>query len=138
MSRRSRRARVGDVEKIALGLPNARKIDGWVGRPGFQVGNKMFAGFRSARPDAVDVETGERLDDVIMFWTPDEQDKLALVQSPGPWFTTSHFDGYNAILIRASHLDQIGRDELEEVIIDAWRTRATASMVRAWEKTQSR
>ena len=137
MSPRSRRARVDDIAEIALAMPHAREVPGWGGNPAYQVGSKLFCGFRSARPDAVDARTGERLTDVIMFWTPDEEDKTALAQAPGPWFTTTHFDGYNAILIRAAHLDQLSRAELEEVIIDAWRTRASAAMVRRWEADRS-
>lgn len=118
-------------------MPHTREVPAFAGLPAYQVSGKLFCAFRSARPDALDPETGERLTDVIMFWTPDEEDKTALVQSPGPWFTTAHFDGYHAILIRAAHLDQISRAELEEVIIDAWRTRASAAMVRRWEADRS-
>lgn len=35
--------------------------------------------FRRPRPDAVDAVTGERYDDVIVLWVPDEGDKRALV-----------------------------------------------------------
>ena len=36
--------------------------------PVYQVGGKSFVFFRNPRPDAVDPETGERYDDVIVFW----------------------------------------------------------------------
>lgn len=134
MSPRSRKARLADVAEIALSLPHTQEVPGWGGNPAFQVGSKLFCGFRSARPDALDPDTGQRLTDVILFWTPDEEDKVALAQAPGPWFTTPHFDGFNAILIRSAHLDQVTRAELEEVIIDAWRTRASATRVRRWEQ----
>lgn len=38
-------------------------------RPVYQIGGKSFVFFRTARPDAVDPETGEKYDDVIMIWT---------------------------------------------------------------------
>lgn len=44
--------------------------------------------------------------------------KEALLQSePEIYFTTPHFDGYPAVLIR---LPEIGVDELEEVVVEAW------------------
>ncbi|MGI8767746.1 MAG: MmcQ/YjbR family DNA-binding protein [Propionibacteriaceae bacterium] len=129
-------ARVTDLEEIAMSLPHVRTVPGFGGLPAFQVGKKLFAAFRSARPDAVDPDTGERLTDVIIIWTPDEQDKLALAQGPGPWFTTDHFNGYNAILIRQAHLGRISRAELAEVVTDAWCTRAPHSMVRKWQESQ--
>ncbi len=44
-----------------------------------------------------------------------------LADDPGVYFTTPHFDGYAAILVR---LDQIAADELRELIVDAWLCRA--------------
>jgi hypothetical protein len=42
------------------------------------------------------------------------------------FFTTPHFDGYPAILVR---LDEIGVDDLEEVIVEAWLARAPKRLV---------
>ncbi|TWS22180.1 hypothetical protein FK268_20595 [Tsukamurella sputi] len=127
----TRAARVEDVAEVALALPRVVQIAGWGGRPAWQVSKKVFCGHRSPRPDAVDAD-GVRLDDVILMRTPDESDKLALVQADGPFFTTSHFDGYNAVLIRASRLAEITRAELAEVIEDAWCACAPKTVVRAW------
>ncbi|MET9327494.1 MmcQ/YjbR family DNA-binding protein [Tsukamurella sp. NPDC003166] len=127
----ARAARVEDVAAIAQALPRVVEIAGWGGRPAWQVSKKVFCGNRSPRPDAVDGD-GARLDDVILIRTPDESDKLALVQADGPFFTTPHFDGYNAVLIRASRLGEISRDELREVIEDAWCACAPKTVVRAW------
>ncbi|KXP00673.1 MmcQ/YjbR family DNA-binding protein [Tsukamurella pseudospumae] len=127
----ARAARIADVAAIALALPRVVEIAGWGGRPAWQVSKKVFCGNRSPRPDAVD-ENGARLEGVILIRTPDESDKLALVQADGPFFTTPHFDGYNAVLIRASRLGEISRDELREVIEDAWSACAPTTVVRAW------
>ncbi|BDD82409.1 hypothetical protein TPB0596_21720 [Tsukamurella pulmonis] len=126
-----RRARIEDVAEIALALPRVVEITAWGGRTAWQVSKKVFCGNRSPRPDAIDAD-GVRLDDVILIRTPDESDKLALVQADGPFFTTPHFDGYNAVLIRASRLREITRDELAEVIEDAWCACAPKTVVRAW------
>lgn len=54
--------------------------------------------------------------------TPDEMVKEALiVDDPAVYFTTPHFDGYPVVLVR---LDEIPLDELEEIIVEAWITRA--------------
>ncbi|MDF0531882.1 MmcQ/YjbR family DNA-binding protein [Tsukamurella sp. 8F] len=120
-----------DVAEIAASLPRVQEIAAWGGRPAWQVSRKVFCGNRSPRPDAVD-ENGVRMDDVVLIRTPDESDKLALVQAGGPFFTTPHFDGYNAVLVRASRLHEITRDELAEVITDAWCACAPKTVVAAW------
>ena len=70
---------------------------------------------------------------MICVWVPSEDDKQALVQDEGsPWFTTSHFDGHPSVLIRASRLGELSRDELAEVIEDAWLTRASQRRAARW------
>lgn len=54
------------------------------------------------------------------------------MQSGGPRFTTPHFDDYNAILLRTSRIGEVTRDELAEVIQDAWCARASAARRRTW------
>jgi hypothetical protein len=101
--------------------------------PVYQVGGKSFVFFRNPRPDAVDAETGARLDDVIVIWVPDEADKAALLQDPDlPFFTTPHFDGHPSVLVRASELHRLSVTELREVIQDAWLSRASARRGKAW------
>lgn len=91
----------------------------------YQVGSRSFVFFRTPRPDAVDPETGERYDDVIVFWVESEEDKLALVENPTtPFFTTPHFDGHPSVLVRGSRIGELDLDELTEVIYDAWLARA--------------
>jgi hypothetical protein len=128
-----RKARVEDVHEIALGMPHVTVTQGAPGNPVYQVGGKSFIFFRGRRPDAVDPETGERLSDVIVFWVESEADKLALVQDPTtPFFTTPHFDGHLSVLVQASRLGEMTRAELEEVIQDAWLSRASARRRADW------
>ena len=131
-SSRSRRARERDVHEIAAAMPHVtcwedgRKV-------AYQVGGKSFLFFRNPRPDAVDAETGERLDDVIVIWVPDEADKAALLQDPElPFFTTSHFDGHPSVLVRASRLDELSYAELAEIVQDAWLAQASRRRGRQW------
>jgi hypothetical protein len=128
-----RPATVADVHAAALRMPGVRVWPGREDRPVYQVGGKSFVFFRTPRPDAVDPETGERYDDVIVLWVPSEEDKLALVQDPGsPFFTTPHFDGHLSVLVRAGRLSEVSRGELTEIIQDAWLSRASPARVRAW------
>ena len=52
-----------------------------------------------------------------------------LADDPGLFFTTPHFDGYPAVLVR---LDRIGPDALDEVIVEAWLARAPQRLAAAF------
>ena len=128
-----RPARVEDVHELALAMPHVTVVRGGQGNPVYQVGSKSFVFFRTPRPDAVDPETGEKLPDVIVFWVESEADKLALVQDEStPFFTTPHFDGHPSVLLRASRLGEISRQELAEVVQDAWLAQASAWRRAVW------
>jgi len=114
-------------------MPHVTVYPGTEHRPVYQVGGKSFVFFRTPRPDAFDPDTGERYDDVIVIWVESEEDKLALVQDPAtPFFTTPHFDGHRSVLVRASRLGELTRDELAEVIQDAWLARASPRRATQW------
>ena len=134
MARKSPRpARVEDVHDLALGMPNVTVYPGTEHKPVYQVGGKSFVFFRNPRPDALDPDTGQRYDDVIVFWVLDEGDKLALVQDDSsPFFTTPHFDGHPSVLVRASRIGEMSYDELAEVVQDAWLSRASSRRRDAW------
>lgn len=105
--------------------------------PVYQVGRASFVFFRNPRPDAVDVETGERFDDVIVIWVASEHDKFALVEDPDtPFFTTDHFNGHPSVLVRASRLREIDRDELVELVQDAWLSRTSRRRANQWLRDQ--
>ncbi|MBF6210604.1 MmcQ/YjbR family DNA-binding protein [Nocardia puris] len=133
MRRRDRPARVADVHAIARAMPHVTQVPGPKGNAVYQVGGKSFVFFRNPRPDAVDPDTGERYEDVIVVWVPSESDKLALVQDPeSPFFTTPHFDGHLSVLVRASRLGEISVGELTEIIQDAWLARASHKRGADW------
>jgi hypothetical protein len=133
MSDGSRRASVNDVHDLALGMPDVTVDYGKGENPVYQVGRKSFVFFRNPRPDAVDSQSGERFDDVILFWVPSEADKQALVRDEAsPFFTTDHFNGYTSVLLRASRIGELTRHELAELIQDAWLSRASARRAARW------
>ena len=71
-------------------MPHVTVHPGTERKPVYQVGGKSFVFFRNPRPDAFNPDTRQRYDDVIVFWVPDEGDKLAMVQDDSsPFFTTS-------------------------------------------------
>jgi hypothetical protein len=114
-------------------MPHVTCVRGPAGNPVYQVGGKSFVFFRTARPDAVDRETGQRYDDVIMFWVASEADKQALIDDPGtPFFTTAHFDGHPSVLVRAARLAEVSYGELTEIVQDAWLSRASARRAAQW------
>ena len=133
MAGRSRRAREEDVHELALTMPHVTVQHGSGGNPVYQVGGKSFVFFRNPRPDAIDPETGERYDDVIVFWVPSEGDKQALVQDEtSPFFTTPHFEGHRSVLLRASRIGELSRAELAEIVEDAWLSQASRRRGTAW------
>jgi hypothetical protein len=131
------RATVEDVHQLAAALPHVTREAGPGGNAVYQVGGKTFIFFRNPRPDAVDPESGERYDDVLVFWVANESDKLALVQDEdSPFFTTPHFAGYPSVLVRACRLGELSRSELAEVVEDAWLARASARRRAEWLATR--
>jgi hypothetical protein len=128
-----RPAGVADVHELALAMPHVTVVHGSGGNPVYQVGGKSFIFFRNPRPDAVDPRTGERYQDVIVFWVASEEDKQALVQDEAsPFFTTAHFGGHLSVLLRASRIGELTRAELAEIVQDAWLSRASARRAAAW------
>jgi hypothetical protein len=126
-------ATIADLDELALALPAATKELSDDGRPAYKVHGKLFVLHRSRRPDAVDPETGERMDDVLMLRVADLWAKeLLLSDERGVFFTTPHFDGYPAVLVRTPDLERIDRDELEDLVVEAWLTRAQKRVAKAW------
>ena len=121
-----------DLDELALALPQATKELSEDGRPIYKVHGKLFCFHRGPRPDAVD-ERGERLGDVLMFRVADlDVKELLLSDSRGIYFTTPHFKGYPAVLVRIPDLARLDRDELHDLVAEAWLTRAPKRVAKAW------
>jgi hypothetical protein len=114
-------------------MPGASVVPGSQGNEVYQVSRRSFVYFRTPRPDAFDPDTGERYTDVVVFWVAEEGEKEALVADEStPFFTTPHFDGHPSVLLRTSRVGELTRDELAEVVYDAWLARASATAARRW------
>ena len=135
---KDRPAAVADVHALARAMPHVTCLDGSKGKPIYQVGGKSFIFFRNPRPDAADPVTGERYDDVIVFWVESAADKHSLVEDPdSPFFTTDHFDGHPSVLVRGSRISEITKTELAELIQDAWLSRASKRRATVWLAEQA-
>ena len=126
-------ANMADLDELALSLPQVTKEISEDGRPAYLVHGKVFCFHRGRRRDAVDPETGERLEDVLMFRVPDlDVKELMLADDRGVYFTTPHFNGYPAVLVRIPDLARIDREELHDLVAEAWLTRAQKRIAKAW------
>jgi hypothetical protein len=108
-----------DVRRYALALPGTTEEERGDGKAAWIVNKKFFTWERPLR--AADVAAlGDAAPDgpILGVRTHDLEMKEAMLQSdPKIYFTTPHFDGYPAVLIR---LDKIPARELKEVVEEAW------------------
>ncbi|UMB67711.1 MmcQ/YjbR family DNA-binding protein [Mycobacterium paraterrae] len=97
----------------------------------WRVGKKLIAWERPLRPSdrealaALGVDPPEG--DILGVRVADEGVKFALIaHEPHRYFTTPHFDGYPAVLVRLAAIDEHG---LRELIVDAWLRQAPKKLV---------
>jgi hypothetical protein len=122
-----------DLDELALALPQVTKELSDDRRPSYLAHGKAFCFHRRPRPDAVDAQTGERLDDVLVFRVENlDVKELVLADERGIFFTTPHWNGYPAVLLRIPELARLERAELRELVVDAWLTRAQKRVAKAW------
>jgi hypothetical protein len=131
------RATPNDVDEICLSLPDVELGISWGDRPTYKVprGDKGrgFVLYRAPHKTAIDPATGELFTDLLVISVPSEDAKNALVQDPGtPFFTIDHFRGYNAVLVQQSRVGELERGRLEEVLIEAWASKAPKKLVAAY------
>jgi hypothetical protein len=122
-----------DIDRAALALPHVTKELTEDGRPSYLVHGKWFCFHRRPRADAVDPKTGKRLDDVLVLRVDGEDLKeLMVADERGIFFTTPHWNGYPAVLMRKRDLKQLGRAELADLVAEAWLTKAQKRVAKAW------
>ena len=119
-----------DVRRIAMGMPEATERESR-GHRQWRVKDKLFVWERPLRgPDLAALgdiaPTGPVLGARVEHLVAKE---ALLADHSGVFFTTPHFDGYPAILVK---LDEIGAGDLEEVVVEAWLARAPPRLVEAY------
>jgi hypothetical protein len=117
-----------DVSRVCTELPEARELAPPGGTRSWRVRDKAFAWERPLRKKDL-AELGEAAPSgpVLAAHVPDEGAKTALIaEEPRRYFTTSHFDGYAAVLCR---LDELDSRSLTELVTEAWACRAPRRLV---------
>ena len=112
-----------DVRAIALSLPGAYEQASFGGRPSFRTKPRMFCWIRED-PEAV-----------LVFVESLEEKEVLLASDPDVFFTTPHYDGYAAVLVR---LDTAEAGEARELITDSWRLRAPKRFVKDFDTMHPR
>jgi hypothetical protein len=111
-----------DVARICLALPGTAESTSYGGRA-WKVGGKGFVWERPLRGrDREELGDAAPTGPVLAAQVPDEGAKQALIaEQPDVYFTTGHFDGYPAVLVR---LEAIDEQSLVELAGEAWACRA--------------
>lgn len=119
-----------DVSRLALAMPEAVEAD-MRGNRAWKIADKLFVWERPLRKSDL-AALGDAAPDGPILGARVEHlgAKEALIQSePEIFFTTPHFDGFPAVLIK---LPEIGLEELEEVVIEAWLARAPKRLTKQY------
>ncbi len=119
-----------DVRRLALALPEtsegiSRDQRRWeVKGKGFvwerPLRRSDFDALGDAAPDGPIL--GARVEHLIAK-------EALLADDPSVYFTTPHFDGYPAVLVR---LEEIGIEDLEELVVEAWLARAPKRLAKEY------
>ena len=125
-----------DVRRVATGLPDTVELASRDGLPAWRVKDKSFAWERPLRQ--ADLRAlGDAAPDgsILAARVPDLGAKQALLaDNPEVYFTTPHFDGYPAVLVR---LERITPAELLELLVEAWLCRAPKRLAAAYLDTMT-
>jgi hypothetical protein len=114
---------VAQIRRIATSLPGAYEQTSYEGQPSWRTKPRMFAWIRDD-PEA------------LVVWVESLDDKeILLATEPETFFTTAHYDGYPAVLVR---LEAIDGNRARELVTESWRLRAPASLTRAGAKKAAR
>jgi len=119
-----------DVRALALAMPDTAEVVSR-GMRFWRVHEKLFVWERPLRNSDLRA-LGDAAPDGPILGARVEHlgaKEALLADEPAVYFTTPHFDGYPAVLVR---LERIARDELEELVADAWLARAPARLARAY------
>ena len=119
-----------DVRERALALPEtservSRDMRQW------RVKDKLFVWERPLRRSDLEALGDEAPDGPILGARVEHlvAKEALLANDGGVFFTTPHFEGYPAILVR---LDGISAEALDEVIVEAWLARAPTRLAEAY------
>ena len=120
-----------DVRRIASALPETVEQEGREGQRSWRVRDRMVVWERPLRrADHQALGDAAPTGPILGARVPDLGAKEALLaDDPEVYFTTPHFDGYPAVLVR---LDRITVPELSELITEAWLDRAPKKLAKSY------
>ena len=120
-----------DVRRIAMALPEVQERTSGHGYLQWQVKDKGFVWDRPLRKSDLAALGADAPDGPILgVHVADVGVKEALLaEDPAVYFTTPHFNGYAAILVRLGEIDV---QELEELVVEAWLLRAPKRLAKAY------
>jgi hypothetical protein len=119
-----------DVRQIALALPETGESSSR-GASSWWVKDKGFVWERPLRKSDIEA-LGDQVPDgpILCAYVEHVGMKEAVLASdPEVYFTTPHFNGFSAVLLR---LDRISVAQLGELIVDAWLARAPRRLVKEY------
>ena len=119
-----------DVRRLALSLPETTE-ESTRGNAHWRVRDKGFVWERPLRASDLRAlgeaaPTGPILGVRVEHLVAKE---ALLADDPDVFFTTPHFDSYPAVLVQ---LEEIGLDDLVELIVEAWLTRAPKRLAKQY------
>ena len=121
------------IEQFATALPETVVSPSYRGSPTVKVNKKIVFRHAEEHDDRIDPATGKRNGEVMMLRVPHLGDKEALLQSePAKFFTTAHYDGYPAVLVR---LALLSFDEAQDLVLESWYALAPQRAIKAYEAT---
>jgi hypothetical protein len=123
-----------DVRRLALSLRETDERESR-GLAQWRVKEKLFVWERPLR--ASDLKAlGDQAPDGPILGARVEHlvaKEALLADDPSVYFTTPHFDGYPAVLVR---LEAIADDELRELVVEAWLCRAPKRLAAKYAETE--
>jgi hypothetical protein len=119
-----------DVRELALAMPEAVEVQSRDMRQ-WRVKDKLFVWERPLRRSDL-AALGDSAPDGPILGARVEHlvaKEALLANDQGVFFTTPHFDNFPAVLVK---LDKIAKDDLREVVVEAWLARAPKRLVDAY------
>jgi hypothetical protein len=107
------------VKKLAKELPEVEEST-WANTPSCKVRKRSFVRLRE--------------DDVIVVLMDEDEKEALLRAEPEIFFTTPHYDGYPAVLVRLSAIEP---EELREILVESWRRVAPKRLLEVFDEASS-
>ena len=119
-----------DLDALALALPEVTK-ELEEGRPSYSVAGKTFCFHRAPRPDALDQKQVSGSTTSSSSGSRTSRSRTSSSSRGSVYFTTPHWNGYSAVLVRIRELKKLRKAELRDRVEEAWLKRARRSSRRS-------